>query len=384
MFALRRTADTFAIVAGSEYDGRPDRFTNVRPATMTDFTDHSNSLMTDDDDARTPVADGMLPPEPMDAQIDSIQPGGGTVMRLELLWGRLRRWWLRTFRASYVSRMRQTRQGAENRCPHEVLDPRDVKYYQNQGGYWWDAADDPFAWRDRLPFARAGLAELVLFSLLCFGGAGVLAGLLATTGGGAAGKIVGGLAVAGLFVVGGLIVWFFRDPHRQIPTVAGTIVSPADGKVVTIERIGHDEFIGGPAVLVGIFLSIFNVHINRSPFRARLIGLTYRPGKFLNALKPESVQENERLELRLQSLDHPQYRFRARQISGAIARRIVCWIKPGDDLEVGEAFGMIKLGSRTELILPDVPELELQVQVGEHVKAGTSVIGRFSVGSHGA
>ncbi len=350
---------------------------------MTDPNDNSSLLMTDEDDASIPVADGMLPPEPLDARLGSIQPGGGTVMRLELLWGHVRRWWLRTFRASFVRRMQQTRQGTENGCPHEVLDPRDLKYYQNQRGYRWDAADDPFTWRDRLPFARAGLAELVLFSLLCFGGAVLVAGLLATANWGIAGKIVGGSVVAGLLIVGGLIVWFFRDPHRQIPTAAGTLVSPADGKVVTIERIGHDEFVGGPAVLVGIFLSIFNVHINRSPFRARLIGLTYRPGKFLNALKPESVQENERLELRLQSIDHPQYRFRARQISGAIARRIVCWIKPGDDLEAGEAFGMIKLGSRTELILPDVPELELQVRIGEHVKAGTSVIGKFTVGSHG-
>src|SRR5690606_10563181 len=78
-----------------------------------------------------------------------------------------------------------------------------------------------------------------------------------------------------LAVIGGLIVWFFRDPRRTIPSSSGTIVSPADGKVVTIERIDHDEFVGGPAVLVGIFLSIFNVHINRSPYRARVIGLTY-------------------------------------------------------------------------------------------------------------
>ncbi len=368
----------------SGYDGRLGRFPpQAQSPSMTDPTDNLSLLMTDADDA-PPATESMLPPEPMDAQIGSIQPGGGTVMRLELLWGHVRRWWLRTFRSSYVSRMQQTRQGTENHCPHDVLDPRDVKYYQNQGGYRWDAADDPFTWRDRLPFARAGLAELVLFSVLCFGGALLLAGLLATADWGTAGQVLGGIAVAGLVIVGGLIVWFFRDPHRQIPTAAGTIVSPADGKVVTIERIGHDDFIGGPAVLVGIFLSIFNVHINRAPFRARLIGLTYRPGKFLNALKPESVQENERLELRLQSTEHPQYRFRARQISGAIARRIVCWIKPGDDLEVGEAFGMIKLGSRTELILPDVPELELQVQIGEHVKAGASVIGRFATGSHGA
>jgi phosphatidylserine decarboxylase len=322
------------------------------------------------------TANQMLPLEPMDAQITSIQPGDAYIVHLELAWGRVRRWWLRTFRPGYLERMRRTRNGEENRCPHEVLDPRDVKFYRNQGGYWWDQADDPFAWREKIPFARVGLAELLISCLICFGGAALLAmplvekPLTEIT-------IMGWLLVAALVVIGGLIVWFFRDPTRVIPTEVGTIVAPADGKIVTIERIEYDEFVGGPAVLVGIFLSIFNVHINRAPLAARVIGLTYTRGKFLNALKPQSVRENERLEVRLQSTQWPQYRMRLRQISGAIARRIVCWLKPGDDLAAGEQFGMIKFGSRTELILPDVPELNLTTQVGDKVQAGSSVLGRF-------
>jgi phosphatidylserine decarboxylase len=318
----------------------------------------------------------MLPLEPMDAQITSIQPGDAYIVHFELAWGRARRRWLRTFRPGYLERMRRTRKGEENRCPHEVLDPRDVKFYRNQGGYWWDEADDPFAWRERIPFARVGLAELLIACLICFGGATLLAmplvekPLTEVT-------IIGWLLVAALVVIGGLIVWFFRDPHRAIPTEPGTIVAPADGKIVTIERIEHDEFVGGPAVLVGIFLSIFNVHINRAPLAARVIGLTYTRGRFLNALKPQSVRENERLEVRLQSTQWPQYRMRLRQISGAIARRIVCWLKPGDDLAVGEQFGMIKFGSRTELILPDVPELNLMTKVGDKVRAGSSILARF-------
>ncbi len=104
-----------------------------------------------------------LPLEPMDPQLTSIQPGGGPIYRLELAWGRLRRAYLKAFRPRYRMRMRQKRRGEFNGCPHEVLDPRDVKFFRNQGGYYWRPQDDPFAWRDRLPFARVGLAELIVF-----------------------------------------------------------------------------------------------------------------------------------------------------------------------------------------------------------------------------
>jgi phosphatidylserine decarboxylase len=312
-----------------------------------------------------------LPLETMDPQLTSIQPGGGVVMRLELAWGSIRRWYLKTFRPGYVSRMAALRRGDRNGCPFEVLDPRDVKFFRNQEGYWWSANDDPFAWRDRLPFARAGLMELWLIS-------GIFLAVAAGSAWGAA-TFTPWLwpisATAAFF--GGCIVWFFRNPRREIPTEAGLAVSPADGKVVLIEEIPHDEFIGGPAVLIGIFLSIFNVHINRTPVAARVIGLRYRKGKFLNALRPESARENEQLAVRIEE-NHPPYRrMIVRQITGQIARRIVCWIKPGDELTAGEQFGMIKLGSRTELVLPREMGLEIVVKVGEHVRAGSSVLAKY-------
>jgi phosphatidylserine decarboxylase len=313
--------------------------------------------------------------EPMDPQIKNIQPGDGVVIRLELAWGRLRRRYLKALRPHYVARMRQTRCGDFNPCPHEVLDPRDLKFYQNQGGYFWEPQDDPFLWRDHLPFARVGLAELIVI------GGGMLAGailllLIATWVASTGARVVIGLLAAACAVICGLVVWFFRNPRRQIPTTSGAVVSPADGKIVTIEEV-TDEFSGGRAICVGIFLSIFNVHINRSPIRARVIGLRYKRGKMLNALRPESARENEQLAVRIEAEAAPYRRMIVRQITGQFARRIVCWLKPGDVLDAGEQFGMIKLGSRTELVLPCETGLEIAVKVGEKVLAGSTIVARY-------
>lgn len=327
--------------------------------------------------AAQPEESGRLPLEPMDPQLTSIQPGGGVVVRVELVWGRIRRRYLKTFRPCYVVKMQAKRQGEVNACPHEVLDPRDVKFHRNQEGYFWKPQDDPFVWRDRLPFARVGLAELILigggFFLMAI--ALVLFALRAPLS--TAFSLVCWALVAGFAVIGGLIVWFFRDPHREILEGNNLVVAPADGTVVAIDEVTDEEFIGGRAIRIGIFLSIFNVHINRMPVRARVIGLKYRRGKMLNALRPESARENEQLAVRIQAEAAPYRRMIVRQITGAIARRIVCWLKPGDVLSAGEQFGMIKLGSRTELVLPCETGLEIAVRMGEKIQAGSTVLARY-------
>ena len=257
--------------------------------------------------------------EPLDAQLSSIQPGGGVCMAIELGWGRLRRWYLQAFRPAYVQRMRALRICEPLGCPHEVLDPRDLKFYRNRTGDCWRPENDPFRWRDRLPFTRAGLAELLLLSA---GGLVVAVAL---------GAIYPPLAIAGLVLVG-LVVWFFRDPHRRVPTEPGLVVAPADGKIVAIEQIEYDPFVEGPAVMVGIFLSVFNVHVNRVPVTGRVIGATYSPGKFLNALRPRSAQENERLAIRFEENQAPYRRFVVRQIAGAIAPNRVLGAPGGSPL----------------------------------------------------
>lgn len=312
---------------------------------------------------------------PMDPQLKDIQPGGGIVIHLEQAWGKVRRCWLKIFRRGYVRKMEECRKGDFNPCPHPVLDPRDLKFHQNQGGYYWDKKDDPFTWRDRLPFARTGLAELFLMCGLFFG----MAAVCGWWAGASTGTVRILLSVVALAagVVGILIAWFFRDPQRTIPAGSGLVVSPADGKIVDIEELEHDDFVGGPAVKIGIFLSIFNVHINRAPMAGRVIGLKYKPGKYLNALRPESARENEQLAVMLESPEPPYRGMVIRQITGAIARRIVCWVKPGDSLEVGQQFGMIKLGSRTELVLSREEGLQIQTKMGDSVKAGSTVLASY-------
>ncbi len=302
--------------------------------------------------------------EPLSPDMPSIQPGGGVCMRIELAWGYLRRGYLRRFRPGYVQKMAALRQGDPAGCPHKVLDPRDLKFFRNRCHGGWSAQDDPFLWRDRLPVVREGLAELVLLGGACL--------LLTLILGFVYWPLAWIPAILGLFVVA-----FFRNPRRVPPADPGAFVSPADGTIASIEPVEHDEFLGGPAVVVGIFLSVFNVHINRVPDHVRVIGIRYRPGRFLNALRAVSARENEQVVLRLQGTQPPYRRMEVRQIAGAIARRIVCFAKPGEQFSRGESFGMIKFGSRTELVLPREPGMHIEVQVGQKVRAGTTVLARF-------
>lgn len=312
----------------------------------------------------SPTAPTRSTPEPLPDNIRSAQPGGGVCYRIELAWGRVRRWYLKRFRPGYVRRMASLRRGDPAGAPHEILDPRDLKFCRNVCACDWDERDDPFAWRDRIPFARWGLAELQLMGWP----------LLVLT-------VVSAYSfwyLAPVFgVLLGLVVWFFRDPPRTIPQGPGLVLSPADGKVAEITRLEHDAFFGGPAVRIGIFLSIFNVHLNRSPAAARVIALRYFPGKFLNAMKPASAVENESMWIGLEAEDPPHRRFVVRQIAGAYARRIVCPLRPGDVLAAGAKIGMIKLGSRTELILADEPGLRIEARLGQRVKAGIAILARY-------
>jgi phosphatidylserine decarboxylase len=179
-----------------------------------------------------------------------------------------------------------------------------------------------------------------------------------------------------------VLIWmltFFRDPWRICPSDESLLLSPADGKITDIEQVEQDGFIGGPALRIGIFLSIFNVHINRAPCGVRIETITYKEGRYRNAMNPESGRVNESNTLGLVRTDDPQDRLVLRQISGAIARRIVCDTAEGGQLAAGQQFGMLKFGSRTELYVPVRVDLRCLVRVGDKVKAGLTPLAKYEV-----
>jgi len=177
--------------------------------------------------------------------------------------------------------------------------------------------------------------------------------------------------------VGAFGLYFFRDPERQPPPGEEKILSPADGRVVEIVEVEEREFLGEPAVKVGIFLSLFDVHINRAPCTGEVEYLRYERGKFLNALRPKSAAQNENNVIGIGGAEAGGRKVLVRQIAGQVARRIVCDCTVGQELERGEKIGMIKFGSRTELYITRRQLAELQVTLGSKVRAGETVIGAF-------
>ena len=169
-----------------------------------------------------------------------------------------------------------------------------------------------------------------------------------------------------LLLLAGFSTWFFRDPERRVPPDPALVVAPADGKVVEVERLPDGR------LRLAIFLSIFDVHVNRSPVAGHVVRVEHTPGRFLAAWKAETRDVNERNEVVLETDRGP---VRVLQVAGLVARRIVCRAAPGTSLGKGERFGMIRFGSRTELILP--PGASPAVRVGDTVRGGASVVARW-------
>jgi phosphatidylserine decarboxylase len=178
------------------------------------------------------------------------------------------------------------------------------------------------------------------------------------------------LALLGLAITF-FIAFFFRDPDRVIPLTDGAVVSPADGRVVVAGKMDNTFFYDGPCQKVSIFMSVFNVHVNRIPHEGRVDKIAYHPGKFVNASLDKASEHNERNAVFILT-DLGQH-YCVVQIAGLIARRIICHVQAGEKVLRGRRFGLICFGSRLDIYLP--PEATLNVAVGDRVKAGTSIVG---------
>jgi phosphatidylserine decarboxylase len=222
---------------------------------------------------------------------------------------------------------------------------------------------DDFIWSDppsRWAFPMATAGYPLLF------GAGFVTLVLAQLGL----KALTLAALAATFCIAG----FFRDPDRVIPNRPGIVVSPADGRVISVERLGKTPFFDGSSYKISIFMSVFNVHVNRIPAEGRVYRISYRPGQFVAADRTAASLRNEHNAIFLET----SYgrRLCVVQVAGLIARRIICRVQRDETVRRGQRFGMICFGSRLDVYLP--PDLTLTVSVGDKVKAGVSVLGSFS------
>ena len=174
-----------------------------------------------------------------------------------------------------------------------------------------------------------------------------------------------------LFVI--YSAFFFRDPPRKHDALEDQFISPADGKVVTIEEVDHPALPGGRALLISVFMNLFDVHVNRLPVSGKVISIRHTPGGFLPADRPEARVKNEQLEVVLETAGGGI--MAVVQVAGLVARRIENRLVPGESVQKGMRFGMIRFGSRLDLYLPT--HAEISVALGDRVKAGVSVMGRF-------
>lgn len=188
----------------------------------------------------------------------------------------------------------------------------------------------------------------------------------------------GYLAIAILPIIFfGWVLWFFRDPNRATPTEAGLFISPADGTVADITPLGPDSKLGRDGVQIGIFMSVFSVHVNRMPCDSTVKKVTHQPGTFMDVRDPASYEKNESATVEI-AYEHEGevYPILVRQVAGLVARRIVTPVEPGEKIKRGQRFGMIKFGSRLEVYLPKELAGEICVELGQKAKAGLTILAK--------
>lgn len=215
----------------------------------------------------------------------------------------------------------------------------------------------------RIPLAKYGIRELILFGIPCIVGMGFSIALFPS------------LMPIPLFFLSFLFN-FFRDPNRNTPQDTSLVIAPADGTISHIVPVFEDNYLKCDTTKISIFMSVLNVHVNRVPVHGRVEFIKHTKGKFLDARDDECFSSNENNVMGL-SLIASSLKIAVKQIAGKIAKRIVCACKVGDVFEQGQRFGMIKFGSRVEVFVPNSVTFEVMVKVGEKVTAGKTILGRI-------
>lgn len=218
--------------------------------------------------------------------------------------------------------------------------------------------------------ARTAAAKLLTLTVACVVIAAGIAGWI-WPGGPVLPSIMGGIGL--VFV--GFILWFFRDPHPNVPPGPGLIVAPAHGLVDVVDLTAWPGPGGGTCHRVSIFLSVFDIHVQQAPIAGTIESVRHTPGLFLNALKTESAAHNENVLILVTSAENPAITMGVRLIAGLIARRIIPWISHGERVDRGERISLIQFGSRVDLYLP--LNVQPQVTVGQRVVGGETILGRF-------
>jgi phosphatidylserine decarboxylase len=295
--------------------------------------------------------------------VTSVQPGGGPVQTATRVYLRLRRAWLRALRPGYVAQQRTARVTDCAACPHDVLDAVDLLAVRNVCRVRFAPECDVSPWRDRCGLVRLGRPELVATCLL---GAGLAAGL----------AVLHPLAAAPALLLPAFGAWFFRDPERTPPADPLALLAPADGRLDDLRTEPECPFFAGPAIRLGIFLSLLDVHVNRAPCAARAVRFAYRPGQRRATYRIGLTDANEQL-VTWFAADPAGTRVAVvRQVAGPAARRICNVLHAGEPVAAGARFGLIKFGSRTELWLP-AEQVEVTARLGERVRGGETVLARW-------
>ncbi len=212
----------------------------------------------------------------------------------------------------------------------------------------------------RLPLTNYAPRELTFFTLVLLAGTAL--------------SVMAGLLWAGLILVLGLafVLYFFRDPERLVTTNEAWLLAPADGRIVEVTSVNEDKYLKAEATKISIFMSLFDVHVNRIPYSGRVEFMDYQKGRFLDARTDEASLKNENYSIGLVTDSGGKYLVR--QIAGLVARRIVCPVTIGDHLVQGQRFGMVKFGSRLEVFIPKTTDVRVRVKHGERVVAGLTVL----------